>query len=171
MATVPPETPAVKRKAETALGEQHQSTVKAPRNRADYSLQTAVKTAIRQNLKGFSNYQLDQMIVRGLETAIEEPPCKHFCCCQVGKTCRQTVSAAYSAWKAGDTAKPGKLFWQQLRADYSDVEGIAARALVVKDPVPQPAFDLFKGMIKSHPERAPFRTWMTGLSTCTQSEA
>eukprot|EP00971_Amphidinium_carterae_P038510 757455-Amphidinium_carterae.3 len=88
-----------------------------------------------------------------------------------GKTCRQTVTAAYSAWKAGDTAKPGKLFWQQLRADYSDVEGIAARSLVVKDPLPQPAFDLFKGMIKSHPERAPFRTWMTGLSTCTESEA
>eukprot|EP00971_Amphidinium_carterae_P038509 757455-Amphidinium_carterae.2 len=76
MASAPAETPAAKRKAETALGEAHQSTVKAPRNRADYSLQTAVKTAIRQNLKGFSNYQLDQMIVRGLWTQMERPPQK-----------------------------------------------------------------------------------------------
>eukprot|EP00971_Amphidinium_carterae_P284740 5652987-Amphidinium_carterae.1 len=88
-----------------------------------------------------------------------------------GKTCRQTITEAYEAWKRNETKKPGKLFWEQIRADFADVEGLAARVLVLQDPLPEPAFELFKGLLKSHPQRGPFRTWMTSLAKCSKAEA
>eukprot|EP00971_Amphidinium_carterae_P143100 2835354-Amphidinium_carterae.1 len=88
-----------------------------------------------------------------------------------GKTCRQTITEAYAAWKRGETKKPGKLFWEQIRADFADIEGLAARVLVLQDPLPEPAFEVFKGLLKSHPQRGPFRTWMTSLAKCSKAEA
>eukprot|EP00971_Amphidinium_carterae_P220180 4371001-Amphidinium_carterae.2 len=83
-----------------------------------------------------------------------------------GKTCRANITKAHEAWKRGETKKPGKLFWEQIRADFADVEGLATQVLVLTDPLPEPAFELFKGLLKSHLARGAFRMWLSGLSTC-----
>eukprot|EP00971_Amphidinium_carterae_P273458 5427194-Amphidinium_carterae.2 len=64
-------TPKVSRKAASATSSDTpqaailMSTTKQPRNRADLSIKTAVQSAIRDNLKGMTQYQLDQKIVQG----------------------------------------------------------------------------------------------------------
>eukprot|EP00971_Amphidinium_carterae_P005560 110417-Amphidinium_carterae.5 len=65
-----PVTPTVQKVSTTALAEawdkEAPSTAKNVRQRGNVDLQTAVAQAIRDNLKGFTAYQLDQKIVRGL---------------------------------------------------------------------------------------------------------
>eukprot|EP00971_Amphidinium_carterae_P284862 5655141-Amphidinium_carterae.2 len=65
-----PVTPASSKVSTTALAEawdkEAPSTAKNIRQRGNVDLQTSVAQAIRDNLKGFTAYQLDQKIVRGL---------------------------------------------------------------------------------------------------------
>eukprot|EP00971_Amphidinium_carterae_P350839 6491768-Amphidinium_carterae.2 len=129
-------TPATKRKALTAAWAADTTVKTKVRKFADRSIEEQVERCIRDHCKGWTDHQLNCIVVDG-KTAVEH------------------IREAKTAHRNGESRDTGKLFWQWLTASFVGRENEASDALALQENE-EPSdelMQLFAELLKSDPDR------------------